>query len=175
MERIVIAFEQDSTSQKIRRLLESAGVARPLCCHTAAEVKTLLAQQRIPTVICGFKLPDGTAEELFFDLPAGRSMLLIASESLLSLCWSDPRLVCLSTPLTRSGLIDGVRQALQAAEADLRPARSEEEEVLIRLAKERLMARSHISEEQAHRLLQKKSMESGRKLSATARLLLEED
>jgi response regulator NasT len=36
------------------------------------------------------------------------------------------------------------------------------------------MERHHISEEEAHRLLQKRSMDNGTRMAQTARLLLEE-
>ena len=70
MERVVLAFENENTSRKVRALLEGAGLARGLICRTAAEVRLLLGQQQIPTLVCGYKLPDATAAELFFDLPA---------------------------------------------------------------------------------------------------------
>ena len=54
----------------------------------------------------------------------------------------------------------------------VRPQRSQEEENLIRSAKELLMDRNGMTEEQAHRFLQKKSMDSGVKMVQTARLVL---
>jgi response regulator NasT len=56
----------------------------------------------------------------------------------------------------------------------LRPKRSEEEKHLIDMAKKGLMERHHISEEEAHRLLQKRSMDNGTRMAQSARLLLEE-
>ena len=174
MERVAIAFEREQTSQKIRRLLEGAGMARGICCRTAAEVKLLLGQQQISTAICGYKLPDATAEELLFDLLEGRTLLLVAPENLLGLCREAPVLFRLSTPLSQGALLEGVRDALRASGLSHRPGR-EEETALIPRAKEWLMERRGVSEEEAHRLLQKKSMASGRRLADTARLLLERE
>ena len=95
-------------SRKVRALLEGAGLARGVSnCRTAAEVRLLLGQQQIPTVVCGYKLPDATAEELFFDLPAGRTMVLVAPEESASLCGRSDGLVTLSTPLSRNALLGG--------------------------------------------------------------------
>ena len=174
VERIAAVFENERTGEKIRSLLESTGVARVLCCRTAAEVKVLMGQKRIPTVVCGYKFPDGTAEELFCDLPEGRTMLLLARQDLLTLC-EEPRIFKLASPLSRAALIDAVRQVVAAAGRDVRPPRSEKEEAMILRAKEWLMERYGVDEEQAHRLLQKRSMAGGRKLSDTARMVLERE
>ncbi|MDE7269116.1 MAG: ANTAR domain-containing protein, partial [Acetatifactor sp.] len=50
--------------------------------------------------------------------------------------------------------------------------RSAEEDALIRAAKELLMARNHMDEEEAHRYLQKCSMDSGTNLVETAQMVL---
>ena len=54
----------------------------------------------------------------------------------------------------------------------LRPRRNEEEEQVIREAKALLMERNQMTEDQAHRWIQKKSMDSGAKLVQTARVVL---
>ena len=54
------------------------------------------------------------------------------------------------------------------------PRRSPEEEALLSRAKALLMDRRGMTEGQAHRFLQKKSMDSGARLAETARQLLKE-
>lgn len=67
-----------------------------------------------------------------------------------------------------------MRDALRASGLSHRPGREKETALILR-AKEWLMERRGVSEEEAHRLLQKKSMASGRRLADTARLLLERE
>ena len=67
-----------------------------------------------------------------------------------------------------------MRDALRASGLSHRPGREEETALILR-AKEWLMERRGVSEEEAHRLLQKKSMASRRRLADTARLLLERE
>ena len=55
----------------------------------------------------------------------------------------------------------------------VRPRRSREEESAIREAKALLMDRNGMSEEQAHRFLQKRSMDAGVRLGQAARLVLD--
>ena len=51
-------------------------------------------------------------------------------------------------------------------------SRSKEQEALIRQAKELLMNRNNMSEEEAHRYLQKSSMDSGTNMVETAEMVL---
>ena len=53
--------------------------------------------------------------------------------------------------------------------------RTAEEETLLGRAKEKLMAAKGLSEAQAHRFLQKQSMDHGVKMAETARQVLEEE
>ena len=176
MEKVIVAFENAKSSARVKEVLESAGVAACIVCRTAAEVKRLVNKQHITTVICGFKLPDDSAQALFDDLPLFCSMLLISVQSRLDLCESDE--ICkLTAPVSRGDLVASVRMLLQMSrrlEKYVRPRHSEEELALIREAKALLMDRHGMTEEQAHRFLQKQSMDSGAKLADTARAVLGE-
>ena len=133
-----------------------------------------MSKQRVSTVICGFKLPDEPAEALFEDLPPTCSMLIVAVQGMLDLCQNDD-IFRLASPVRRGDLVASVRLLLQMGhrlEKFVRPQRSQEEEELIQSAKELLMDRNGMTEEQAHRFLQKKSMDSGVKMAQTARLVL---
>ena len=173
MERVLLAFENEGTGEKIRALLEQTGAARAILCRTAAQARVLAAQQNIHTVICSFRFPDGSARELFYDLPPGSTMVLLARQDVQAL-WMEAGVFSLSPPISRRALLETLQAALTAARPRSRPARSQEEQALNAKAKALLMERWDIGEGQAHRMLQKRSMDEGRKLSETARLLLEE-
>ena len=51
-------------------------------------------------------------------------------------------------------------------------SRTPEQEALIRKAKELLMARNNMTEEEAHRYIQKRSMDNGTGLTETAQMIL---
>ena len=125
-------------------------------------------------MICGFKLPDQTAQDLFEDLPTSCAMLMVAVQSLLDLCQNED-IFRLASPVSRGDLIASVRMLIQIGhrlEKFVRPQRTEEERSIIQAAKELLMDRHGMTEEQAHRFLQKKSMDSGAKMVQTAKLVL---
>lgn len=174
MESVIVAFESERSCERIRDILESSGTAACILCRSAAEVKRTVSKQRVSTVICGFKLPDEPAEALFEDLPPTCSMLIVAVQGMLDLCQNDD-IFRLASPVRRGDLVASVRLLLQMGhrlEKFVRPQRSQEEEELIQSAKELLMDRNSMTEEQAHRFLQKKSMDSGVKMAQTARLVL---
>lgn len=173
-EPVVVAFESPKNCERIREILEGAGVASCITCHSAAEVKRSVRKQGITTVVCGFKLADESAESLFEDLPPACSMLMVAVQDLLDLCQNED-IFRLSSPVRRSDLVASVKMLIQMGhrlEKFVRPQRTEEERALIQSAKELLMDRHGMTEEQAHRFLQKKSMDSGAKLVQTAKLVL---
>ena len=175
MEKIIVAFESEKTALRVKELLEGGGAAACLVCRTADQVRRAINKLPVPAVVCGYKLGDQTAELLFDDLPLSCAMLVLASQSMLELMQNDD-IFRLPTPVSRGDLAASVRMLLQIGrrlERYVRPRRSREEQSLIDQAKHLLMDRNDMTEEQAHRYLQKKSMDSGAKLVQTAQLVLD--
>ena len=174
MEKVVVAFENQANCQRICTTLESCGGIACIPCRSAGEVRRLLAKQQISVVVCGYKLADATAEELCEDLAPTVCMLLMAPWHQLELCQSDD-LFRLATPTSKGELITSVRLLLQTSrrmERLMPSRRSEEEQHLLWEAKELLIRNHGMTEEQAHRFIQKKSMDAGYKMVQTARLIL---
>lgn len=177
MQKVIVAFESEANSAKIREIIESGGAAACLICRSAAEVKRVVQKQRLHIIICGFKLPDESCQELYADLPDSCSMLMIAPQSRLELCEEDD-IFKLSSPIHRADLLASVRMLIQMNQKIVRqqrPQRTEGERALVEQAKVLLMDRYDMTEEQAHRFLQKKSMDNGAKLTDTARMILTGD
>lgn len=176
MEKVIVAFESEKSCRRIKELLESSGTAACVACRSADQVRRAAGKLHITTVICGYKFADGSAEELFEDLPASCAMLMVAVQGMLDLCQNDD-IFKLPSPVSKGDLLASVRMLLQVGrrlERFIKPRRSEEEQAVIGRAKELLMERHSMSEEQAHRFLQKRSMDSGVKLIQTAQLVLED-
>ena len=83
----------------------------------------------------------------------------------------------LAAPVAKGDLLASVRMLLQMGGRPegyaRRPSRSLEDAEVLAQAKAVLMDRHGMTEEQAHRFLQKKSMDSGSRLVQTALLVLE--
>ena len=87
-------------------------------------------------------------------------------------------IVCLSTPLKVHELL----QTIEMMEGDIQRRRrrmrqqpkhrSQEDQQIIRKAKELLMARNSFTEEEAHKYIQKRSMDNGTGLVEVAQMIL---
>ena len=170
MDRIILAFASEKAHAQITRILGSGGLAPSISCFSGAE--TIRAARKLggAVVICGFRLRDMTAEMLAV-------VLVISSPGNLELC-GDRNLIKLAVPSSRAeffaslDLAQGVL-AGGAPASRLHIQRSAEEERLICRAKAVLMEVNLMSEAEAHRFLQKYSMDTGLRLAETARLILE--
>ena len=175
MEKVIVAFESDKSCRRIKDILEAAGTASCIVCRSSAEVKRVVNKLHITAVVFGYKFPDESAEDLFDDLPASCAMLLVAPRSLLELCENED-IFKLAAPVSKGDLAASVRLLLQMGrrlEKFVRPRRSDEERSVISEAKAVLMGRNGMTEEQAHRFLQKRSMDTGAKLIQTAQMVLD--
>ena len=175
MQTVIVAFEGGGNSARIREILESGGEFSCLVCRSAAEVKRAAHKQHRCIIVCGFKLADETCENLFYDLRPGCFMLMIAPQAKLELSETEG-IFKLQSPIRRGELLASVRMLVQFQRyipQEKGPAkRGGEEQRLIARAKAVLMDRHGMTEEQAHRFLQKQSMDNGAKLTDTARLVL---
>ena len=134
METVVVAFEGEKNGRRLKELLESSGTAACLLCRTADQVKRLVRQQRLTAVVCGYKFPDGTAEELAGELPGFCTVLLLAPRGLLELVPERPGLLRLPAPAGRRELLAAVEELLRLGEeagALLPPRRSREEREVV--------------------------------------------
>lgn len=174
MIRTLVAFADDQVRERICDLLERSGVSVRFRCRTGAEVLRAVKQMGSGVVICGYKLADMTCERLESELHELAFFLVIAKSTQLSALDGEV-FFRLAAPVRAGELLGAVNMLLQLEQRRstvLLPRRSEEERALVEQAKRLLMEKNSLSEEQAHRLLQKRSMESCMKLSETARLIL---
>ena len=174
MRQVIVAFESRANRERIRDILEGTGEFSCLLCQNGDEVRRVVRKLRLDIVVCGFKLGEESSESVFFDLPQRCVMLMIAPQDRLELCEAEG-IFKLQTPLRRSELLASVRMLAQLRHPgrDSGPAqRSQEERELVQRAKAVLMDRHGMTEEQAHRFLQKQSMDNGARLTETAKLVL---
>ena len=110
-------------------------------------------------------------------MPLGFEMLLMASDHLLADCRGND-IMCLSMPLKLHDLLNTVELmtnsiAYKRRKRKAQPrSRKPEEVALINEAKALLMSRNNITEDEAHRYIQKCSMDSSTNLVETAQMVL---
>ena len=172
MDRIVTAFAHEEAQRRILRLLEAGGYTVAGSFFSGADVIRAVHKLDGAAVVCGFRLRDMTAPELAEDLDPGTGVLVIASAANLDLCQGE-NLYRLPVPASRADLYASLDTLLHQRRRRPPPARQEEAQRLIRRAKELLMDVNRMSEAEAHRFLQKRSMDTGLRLEQTARLVIE--
>lgn len=174
MIRIVTVFSGAEADEKISSVLERSGLPVRSHCRTGAEAIRAIRKMGGGTVVCGFKFADMTADELAFELKGEALLLVIAKSAQLELCENE-ELFTMPLPIKAGELAGSVEMLVQLDQkrsSRMLPRRSEGERELIEQAKALLMERSGMTEERAHRYIQRRSMDCGAKMADTARLIL---
>lgn len=174
MVHIVLAFSHDDTALKIRRMLDGTGYEPDnVSCHTAAELLRTVESYDNVLVIMGYKLPDMVVDGVAEYVHSGcRIMSIVRADHIEDI--SNDEIFVLPLPISRAKLVSSVNMLLGAAirVKEKHSVHSEAEQKLIDEAKIFLMENYHMTEQQAHRFMQKRSMDSGSKMIDTARLIL---
>ena len=177
MSKIIVVFPKKDTATNIRNILVRNGLAVTGIGTTGAQAIQSAETLDEGIVICGYKMLDMMYTELHEYLPPQFEMLLVASPGN---CGERDveNLVCLSTPLKINELLQTVEMmeytiTRRRKKARQKPKeRSEKEMNLISEAKALLMERNNLTEEEAHRYMQKRSMDNGTGLTETAQMIL---
>lgn len=177
MTGVIVAFPKIEEAKSIKNLLVRSGYTVIGVCTTGAQAIAIADGLNDAIVVCGYKLPDMLYEELHECLPAGFEMLLMASQHLLTSRMQE-NIVSLAMPLKVHDLLNTVDMMVQTMERRRKKlkakpkVRNKEEEELIKQAKFLLMERNNMSEEEAHRYIQKCSMDSSTNMVETAQMVL---
>ena len=172
MDRVVLAFSKDETADKIKMMLDGSGYDVYTVCHSKAELLRTVSDMDEVLIIMGYKLPDGTVDDVYDDLMEGQKLMSIVKAERQSSIYNQDIFV-VTLPLNRQLLINSVETFVGIIERRKhRAKRTPEEEKIIRDAKAYLMETHRMSEEQAHRFIQKRSKDTGAKFIDTARMIL---
>lgn len=176
MKHIILAFSQARAAAKLRSMLEGSGYeADRAVCRSGAELLRTVGDYDEALIIMGYRLPDMTANEVYENLHAGCKLIaIVKAEHVENIDGDD--IFTLPLPLSRQRLISSINVLMgNIPQRGSRSARSPEESRLIERAKLFLMERYHMTEQQAHRFIQKRSMDTGAKNIDTARAILNID
>lgn len=170
MTGIIVAFDREDTLRRVRGMLESSGLRVIAEAKSGSALRRAAAASDGCVIICPAILPDATADELAADFAQRASLLVIDSPANLDFCESS-QVVRLSTPLCRGDLLRAL-SGIRPKGATERPGAEKE---LIGRAKAVVMERRGLTEPQAHRYLQRISMDCCAKMTDVARRILGED
>lgn len=177
MASLIVVFPKIEDGKNIRNLLVRNGYSVAAVCTSGAQVLNYADSLNFGIVVCGYKFADMMYSDLHECLPPNFEMLLLASQHVLSVC-NNSDIVCLSMPIKGNDLVNTVDMMVQSMtrkrkKQKLKPReRNDEEKELIKQAKNLLMERNNMNEEEAHRYIQKCSMDSATNMVETAQMVL---
>ncbi len=193
MRSIIVAFPDMRHVCRIKEALSSCGF------HVDGEALTgsmtlcqVASRREGGVVVCGPLFPDMSAGHLQTLLPEEYDMLVLASPGSVNLGYErTDGLYTLSLPIKTQDMLSSVRMLLETRQmasnqlyrdrsreacgnrtALTVPQRGEGERRILETAKSILMNRNQMSEKEAHRFLQKKSMDNGWRLVDTAQAVI---
>ncbi len=176
MSSIVVAFPKQEVALKIKKLLAQSGFTVASAVSTGAAALQAMASLDHSILVCGPRFSDMMYSELQEYLTSDNRMLLVASAEV---CEGAPEsVVVLGTPLQVHDLLETVRMMdeslyrLRRRQKRQPKVRTAEDQDLLNQAKAILMERNKMSEDAAHRYIQRRSMENGTGLIETAQMIV---
>ena len=178
MTNIVVVFPKAEEAKSIKTILVRSGFTVGPVCTTGAQAIAQADELGYGIIVCGYHMLDMMYSDLKDCMPSEFELLLVASAHTLEQC--DLRdMVALAMPLKIQDLVDTVSMMLDQCERkhkrlkNMPKERKPEEMHLIEEAKNLLMSRNRMTEEEAHKYLQKCSMDSSTNMVETAQMVLD--
>ncbi len=174
---IILVFPKQETAKSLRSVLQKAGYTVNAVCTTVAQALQAASEYDSGIIVSNYRLVDGMAIEIYENAGAGFQFLMIGPKD-----YVDAReaadIFSLTTPLYVRELCEtmevmSIAYARRRKKARAKPnMRSEEQQRTIDKAKQLLMEKNGLTEEEAHRYIQKSSMDSGSGIVETAAMIL---
>lgn len=177
MANIIVAFSKPEDAKSIKNILMRNGFPVIAVCTSGAQVLSQLDDLNSGIIVCGYRLTDMLYSELHDCMSPEFSMLMISSPSKWS-AGTQEQVVCLPMPLKVHDLVGTLEMIVQAQARRRKKLRQqpkqrdEKERAIINQAKALLMERNNMTEEEAHRYIQKCSMDSGTNMLETAQMVI---
>ena len=174
---IIIVFPRMEDAVAVKNILIRNGYEVNAVCTTGAQAISVANELDEGIVISGYRMQDMLYLDLHRYLPKGFEMLLIASAARLSDSGISG-IVALQMPMKTHDLVDTLQMMTynyrrrRKREKAAKGGRTPEEKAIIDKAKRLLMDRNNMSEEEAHRYIQKTSMDSGTNMVEMAEMIL---
>lgn len=169
---VFVAFSQKKTALDIAKIAASNGMHVVCAATSLAELKKNIHTYNNGIIICGYRFKDDYVVDFIEDVPETMNVVLIGNRAQLE-GFSNERVFKLAVPLRRIDLVCSLNMIASMEEyGAIVKQRDPKEEKLIIRAKALLIDRYSMTEEQAHRYIQKKSMDTGRRLVEIAKIIL---
>lgn len=174
MVRTILAIQDAALSESIARILARSGIEIRLVCRSGQEAIRAVRRMGGGIVICSSRLTDMTADELAETIGSDGLFLVLAKTHDLDYL-NNENMFRVPLPVKSGELVGCLRILLQldehAALAKI-PRRTDEDKELINQAKLTLISKNDMTEDQAYRFIQKRSMETSTPMAEVAKMIL---
>lgn len=184
MRSIIVAFHDMDTAHRIRDVLLRHNLpVKAIATNASMALRNISSDDGGGLIVCGSHFSDMSSVNMLSLLPDDYDMLMLLSNKDMDFSFEHREgLYTLSLPVQAQDLASSARMLLDTRQlytGSFRPSKSaavskageagavvrkQNEQRIIDQAKALLMNRNNMSEPEAHRFLQKKSMDSGSKL-----------
>ena len=174
---LIVASE--AVAGKLTGILSGAGISADAAVHTGAEVLEMCAQDGA-LILATYCLPDMAGAELAQQLGEGSDVLMIVPQDYAG--DAPKNVLTLRNPISPDALVQAVRTMSHCAarmhalreKCDKLDRQLKERKVIDR-AKGKLMDTLHLTEKEAHYRIQKKRMDTGRRIADIAQESLDSE
>lgn len=177
MSSILVANSNEDSAKKIAAVLRSGGLNVSGVCSAGSQVINFTNRHyQGGVVVCSEKLKDMPAVSLPKTVSQSYDFVFILRAQLPPV--SDMAVCSLYMPLNRVELFSTVNMLLDLSGytslsvKKMIASGTVNDKEIIESAKNLLIARNHLTEAQAHRFIQKKSMDNGKKMVETALIIM---
>lgn len=168
---VIVATAKVEASEKIKNILIEGGYDVLTVCTSGNELIRKALQYSPSLVILSYKLPDTTAMEVYDSLAGICDFLVMINEAYLSIVDESLDVFYLTNPLSKSVLLNSVNMVFQSRrrlfklqeKVEKLEVKMEERKIVDK-AKGILMSTEGITETEAFRIIQKRSMDTGKKM-----------
>lgn len=177
MTNVIVAFSKQEDAKSIKNILMRSGFQVIAVCMSGAQIINQADVLNSGIVVCGYRFADMMFNEIYECISPNFDMLLISSPERFSNNMPG-NIVCLPMPLKIHDLVNTLHMMTEAQiqrrkkKKQQPKERSREEQELIDRAKGLLMERNNMSEIEAHRYIQRCSMDSGTNMVETAQMVM---
>lgn len=178
MTNIVVAFPKIEDATNIKNLLVRSGYSVAAVCTSGSKVLNLIDEYNDAIIICGYKLQDMLYSDLKMNLPDYFGFILITTPARVNEAMGQG-IVSITMPLKVNDLantIDMLSMNILRRRKKLKEQpkkRNLEEQKFIDEAKKILIEKNNLTEYEAHRYIQKTSMDSGTNMVETAQMIIQ--
>lgn len=177
MTNIIVAFSKLENARNIKNILMRNGFQVMVACTSGAQVLSSVEGLNSGIVVCGHSMTDMVCSDLYDCLPPDFSLVVVSSPARWSSI-SESNIVKLGMPLKVHELVDTLENIIIELERSRKrrklkaKVRSDGDREIVMKAKMLLMERNNMTENEAHKYIQKCSMDSGTNMVETAQMVM---